>query len=191
MLRLTLLALIALTVACGPTHSERLEAHGGGRYDEVHTWTTEVPDGAGRQRLDVAIEVDPAQLMGWARSDQQYRMILDVRVAHGDTHRDASLMLPVTEMAKVRDEGDTRIMRLRAAGKITETGFRRGESKTAFTWSPSHGQWTLTVRLRTPSGADRKVLRAVRTLLIDVRSGSPEQALNWTYEGVSGGKGPR
>lgn len=165
----TCLILLALAGGCrSTTVLSTLEAQPRGEEDEVLSWDATATCKGPTHLLRASIDTDPANLMGWSRTDVGYRVILDVSVAGpGDTVR-KTVFLPVTEKREVGREGDTIKMAYDAAGTMTDSGFRRGAPLDSVRFVPLPGPHRIDVRLRIPEGGNRRALRVIRTLRVDV-----------------------
>ncbi len=168
----TALATLAGAVACSPAVSiQTLEVRPSGTYGQVLTFTAAAPAAAAEHVVYVGVDVDPAKLMGWAKGNRPYTTSLAAKLTGPDgTAKHATLYLPITEQQEVGREGNTVQVAFLPAGKMLDTGFRRGELKEAFRFSPRPGTWTLTIEMRTANNADQMMIKAIRTLRLDVRT---------------------
>lgn len=177
-------ALALVLVGCGPTfEAATLEARPTGKYAEVLSWSATATESGPTHKVEVEIEIDEAQLMGWARTTMQYNCYLDVRIEQpGKEFVEFMLMFPITEERVVSESKDVIQIAYQAAGEVQPSGFRLVPKKTALTFKPVAGENVLSVHLRTPAGADRQALRAIRTVRMRVLTGKdgPKVLSNWT-----------
>ncbi|MCO4772997.1 MAG: hypothetical protein KDA24_23390 [Deltaproteobacteria bacterium] len=177
---LLLLATLLTLGACkAPPVAATLLARPSGTYGEVISWATQAPPGTPRHRLDVEIEVDEAQLMGWSRSDWQYNMFVDLDVQGAGDVDEQWMKFPVTEEKVIHEDAEVRQIAYKAAGTPQPSGFLRSETLRGLYFKPDGGEVVITAHIRTPQGADRKVLKAVRNVRLLVRSGSDKALTGW------------
>jgi len=181
---LALVAMVALLPGCAPAPVvATLEARPSGKYDEEISWTAQVPPGTGKHAVAVEIEIDGAQLMGWAKTTYAMSMMVDVGWLQGDTlEQELWKTFPVTEEKRLGEEDGVVKIAFLAAGEPLPSGFRKPPSQKALSFSPDPGEATLRVRLRTPNGADRRSLKAVRTVRLLVRSRSDAALTQWVEQ---------
>ena len=179
LLRLLLAGVLLAGPGCGAPVSTTLEQRPTGAYGQVLSWSGEVGEVHKRHRVEVEIEIDAAQLLGWAATTHAYAAFLDVRIeGEGAQAIEEIVPFPVTEEREVgRDENTVQIAYL-AAGTVQPSGFRRSERRRAFSFVPGPGTVTLSAHLRTPSGADRRALRAIRAVRLIV-SGRDGVVTDW------------
>lgn len=167
------LALLALSLLAGcpaPPVVDTLEARPSGRYGEVLSWTATPTADCGTHRVDVQISIDEAQLMGWAKTTHAYSAFIDVDVVGEGLEVDEQWMrFPITEERTVGEDGNTVQIAYLAAGELQPSGYRTPPAQRALTFDPGTKPVTLTAHVRTPAGADRKVLRAIHDVKLMVR----------------------
>ena len=174
-LRLTpilgLLLALFLLAGCGSGVVTTLETRPAGTDGEVVTWISTTDRSGPWHTLRVGIDTDAAKLMGWSRTDVGYRAILDVSVtdAKGKLYR-KPLVVNITERKEVGREGNTVLVSYSAAGVMQETGFGRVPAVDAVRFKPSPGEHRIDVTIRTPSGGNRKSLKAIRAVRVEVVS---------------------
>lgn len=168
---LTILSVLAS--GCTPKHeAARLEARPSGKYAEILSWTANAAEAGPSHRVEVEIEIDEAQLMGWARSSVQYNTYLDVRLEQPGVDRvETMLMFPITEERIISQSKEVIQIAYQAAGTMQPSGFRLVPHKVAFAFKPKPGANTISVHIRTPAGADRQALRGIRTARLRVLTG--------------------
>lgn len=169
-----LLAALLLLLASGCGGSgvvSTLEARPAGSDEEVVSWEATAVAPGPWHTLRVGIDTDAARLMGWSRSDVGYRVILDVSVTDAKGRVDRKpLVLPITEKREVGREGDTILMSYSAAGVMMETGFGRVTPVDAVRFKPSPGGHRIDVTIRIPSGGNRRALKVIRAVRVEVVS---------------------
>lgn len=165
--------LVLFLLGCTPRHeAARLEARPSGKYGEKITWTATAADTGPRHRVELEIEVDEAQLMGWAKTTIQYNAYLDVRVEQpGMEPVEQILLVPITEKRVVREDAEVIQVAYQAAGSMQPSGFRLGTAQLAGSFKPVPGEQHLSVHLRTPAGAERTMLKAIRTVRLRLLTG--------------------
>lgn len=186
-LRLTALPSLLLTLlllaGCSSGIVSTLETRPSGSDEEVVSWTVVADESGPWHTLKVGIDTDAAKLMGWSRTDVGYRVILDVSVtdAKGRVDRKA-LILPITEKREVGREGDTILMSYSAAGVMQDTGFGRVPAVDAVRFKPSPGEHRIDVEIRKPSGGNRRALKVIRTLRVEIVSRTEADGVltDWT-----------
>ncbi len=181
---LVLLGWLLLLSGCGGSGvASTLDVRPTGSDGETLTWTANADATGPWHLLRVGIETDAAKLMGWSRTDVGYRAILDVSVtdAKGRTDREI-LIVPITEKREVGREGDTVLMSYSAAGVMQETGFGRVPAVDAVRFKPSPGEHRIDLQIRTPSGGNRKSLKAIRSVRVEVVSRTEADGVltDWT-----------
>lgn len=184
-IRPLLLALTLLLTGCGSrTTVAPLDQRPSGKEDQVLSWTAHAAGPGPTHAFRLGIDVDEAKLMGWARTNLQTNVLLDLALTGPDTARRAVLLFPITQMRQVGkdEERNTVQMAFLGAGELMESGFRRVPSKDAFTAKPSEGDWTLTVRMRVPNGGNTRALWAVRSVRVDVLANADADGVlrEWT-----------
>ncbi len=174
-LRLPWIALAALfLLGCSPKHeAARLDARPSGKYGETITWLATAADAGPRHRVEVELELDEAQLMGWAKTNIQYQAYLDVRIEQpGEEPVEQMLLMPITEERRISESKEVIQIAYLVAGEQLPNGFRLVTSEfPAFSFKPVPGEQKLSVHLRTPAGAERKMLRAIRTVRLRIMTG--------------------
>jgi hypothetical protein len=178
-----LLAVGALLAGCpaGPTVAT-LEARPTGTYGEVLSWTAQAPTSGGpRHTVTVEIEIDEAQLM-WAKTTFAYSAFVDVGVTGAGNVEEQWMQFPITEERRLGEDDGVITIAYLAAGTPLPSGFRRSETKRALSFKPQGGPVTLTAHLRTPDGADRKALKAIRTVRLQLHSGSRRALTDWVEQ---------
>ncbi|HCP48190.1 MAG TPA: hypothetical protein DIU15_19280 [Deltaproteobacteria bacterium] len=124
-----------------------------------------------RHRIRISLDIDPAKLMGWARTSLQYRVLADVRFhpPKGEV-RTRTLVIPITEARKIGEDPNTGTIRMAhgAAGTPLENGFRRTEPMEAYSVWPKAGDHKISVRMRIEKGANRNALKTIRALRVEV-----------------------
>lgn len=181
---IALLLLALVTVGCSPGPVvATLEARPSGTYGEVMSWTANAPPGTARHSIDVEIEIDPAQMMIGFRSDWQYNVMLDVDVEGAGNVEERWMTFPVTE-EKVKFEDETvRQIAYEPVGNPLPTGFHKSGPRTGeVDFKPAGGPLTVTAHIRTPDGADRRVLKAIRTVRLLVRGKGDRVLTEWTEQ---------
>lgn len=177
-------ALLTLLIlpACKPAPvAAILEARPSGSYGEELSWTSTQSSNA-RHRVDVEIEIDAAQLLGWAKTTFSYSAFIDISVQGGGNVDEQWKNFKITEERVLgEDEGVIKIAYL-AAGDLQESGFRKPASQRALTFKARGEDVTLVAHIRTPQGADRKILRAIRMVRLIVRSGSDDALTGWVEQ---------
>jgi len=172
---LSLLALAGMTLSllsCAPrTPVATLEVRPAGKVGEVLGWTAMATRNGPRHRIRISVDIDPAKLLGWARTSLQYRVLADVRFhpSEGEV-RTRTLVVPITEARKIGEDPKTGAIRMAhsAAGRVLENGFRRTEPIEAYSVWPKAGNQKISVRMRIEKGANRNALKAVRALRVEV-----------------------
>ena len=164
-------ALLLAIAACSPPVSiQELKTRPSGTYAQVLTFRATALEPGPEHVLNVSIDVDPAKLMGWAKTNRAYTTGLAAKLVgpEGTEAKHATLYLPITEQREVGREGNVTQVAYLAAGAPMKNGFRRGAAREAFRFSPAPGQWALTIEMRTVNNADRMMIKAIRTLHLDV-----------------------
>jgi hypothetical protein len=167
---LTLFAAVSLlaVAGCSGEPVTVLEVNPRGVPDEVVSWETTAQSKGPVHLVRVGYDTDPARLMGWSRTDVGYNALLDVSVTGPEGTVSETLLMPLTEKRQVGQEGNTMLMAFGAAGIMQETGFRRVASVDAVRFKPVPGDHRIDVRLRVHTGGNRKSLKVLRTLRVEV-----------------------
>ena len=167
------LVVAALMMGCTPKHeAASLEARPTGKYAEILSWTATATATGPRHRVEVEIEIDEAQLMGWARTSVQYNAFLDVRLEQpGVEPVETMLLFPITQERTISETAEVIQIAYQAAGVMQPSGFRLVPKAFALSFKPVAGDTTLSVHLRTPAGADRMALKAIRSVRLRVLTG--------------------
>ena len=184
----TALALIIFLLAlggCGSSVVTTLEESPRGRNNEVRGWTTTVTETGPRHKVRLIVDLDPAKYMGWARTNIQYRVVLDVRIEGPDGLSDERiLIIPVSEARQVGEDKKRNTIRLAygPAGKALANGFRRLEPFELMWFKPVPGEYKLTIRLRVMTGSNRNALWTLRFLRVELlsREGAKGLLTDWT-----------
>ena len=166
-----LLCVGLLLAACSPPVSiQSLPTTPSGKYAEVLTFRATATAPGPEHVVTVAADIDPAKLMGWSKTNRAYTAGLAAKLVgpEGFAPRHATLYIPITDQQEVGREGNVTQVAFLPAGSPMENGFRRGEPREAFRFEPTPGEWLLTIEMRTVNNADRNMLKAIRTLHIDV-----------------------
>lgn len=175
---MALLLAMGVLAGCNPGPVvATLEARPSGKYGEEIRWTS-AGSPAGSHKVEVEIEVDEAQLMMFEKP-YSVSMFVDVDVEGAGEVDEVWLNFPVTEERVMSEDESTRRIAYKAAGTLQESGFRKSVTKKAFGFSPAGGPVTLVAHIRTPQGADRHALKAVRTVRLVVRSRNDGAATEW------------
>ncbi len=175
---LVLVLTLTLLAGCGaPPVVATLEARPSGKYGEEIRWTSARAP-AGSHQVEVEIEVDEAQLMMFEKP-YAVSMFVDVDVEGAGEVDEVWLNFPVTAERVISEDQTTRRITYKTAGTLQESGFRKSETKKAFGFTSEGGPVTLVAHIRTPQGADRHALKAVRTVRLVVRSRSKDAATDW------------
>ena len=176
------LLVLLLLPGCGSAPvAATLEARPSGTYGEEISWTSSKSSTA-RHTVDVEIEIDEAQLLGWAKTTFSYSAFIDVSVQGGGNVDEQWKNFKITEERVLgEDEGVIKVAFL-AAGELQESGFRKPESQRALSFKARGDDVTLVAHIRTPQGADRKALRAIRVVRLIVRSGAKDSLTDWTEQ---------
>lgn len=171
---LTLTACLLVLTSCGPApvHSS-LEALTSAQDDERFAWTATAAQGAGAHRVWVALENNPAKLLGWSRNDRTYKALVDIRVtAPGGEVSESTVTLPITELQTIGKsaDGSTEFLSPVTAGTPIENGMFLGTALPSVSFRPSPGDWLLEATVRAPPNSDRRGLRVIRAVHLEVRS---------------------
>ena len=183
--RFSLALMLGLLVGCSSDVVTSLEQQPKGRNHEVRGWTTTATESGPRHKVRLTVDLDPAKYMGWARTNTQYRVVLDVVLKGPNGLSDERvLMIPVSETRKVGEDKARNRIRLAygPAGKLLPNGFRRLEPFELMSFKPMPGQYKLTIHMRVLPGAHRNALWTLRHLRIDLlsREGSEGLLTDWT-----------
>lgn len=182
---LLLFAVLLALCGCGRSVITTLEQSPKGRNNEVRGWTTTATESGPRHKVRLIVDLDPAKYMGWARTNVQYRVVLDVRVEGPNGLADERiLIIPVSEARQVGEDKKRNKIRLAygPAGKALPNGFRRLEPFELMWFKPVPGEFKLTIRLRVMSGANRNALWTLRFLRLELVSSEGAEGLltDWT-----------
>ncbi len=166
----TMSLMLLFLLGCTPKHeAARLEARPSGKYGEKITWVSTATVPGPRHRVDLEVEIDEAQLMGWSKTNIQYNAYLDVRIEQpGREPVEQILLVPVTERRVISESKEVIQVAYQAAGVMQPSGFRLVQAQTALDFKPVPGEQQLSVHLRTPAGAERMMLKAIRTVRLKV-----------------------
>jgi len=180
-----IIAVLLALAGCSKSVVTTLEQAPRGRNNEVRGWTATATEAGPRHRVRLTIDLDPAKYMGWARTNVQYRVFLDVRLESPDGEvKERNLIIPVSEARKVGEDKERNIVRIAygPAGKQLPNGFRRLEPIKLMSFKPVPGEYKLTIRLRVAPGAHRNALWTLRFLRIDLLSREESDGLltDWT-----------
>lgn len=180
-----ILLLLLLSGGCSSSVVTSLEQRPKGRNHEVRGWTTTATESGPRHKLRLTVDLDPAKYMGWARTNIQYRVLLDVLLEGPNGLSDERvLIIPISETHQVGEDKSRNRIRLAygPAGKLLPNGFRRLEPFGLMSFKPTAGEYKLTIRLRVMTGANRNALWTLRHLRVDILSkeGSDGLLTNWT-----------
>ncbi len=170
-IRPLLIALTLLLASCGSRSTVApLDQRPAGKVDEVLSWQAHATGSGPTHAFRFGIDIDEAKMMGWSRTDQQTRVMLDVSLVGPETEKRAALTFALTAMQQVGEdkERNTVQMAFLPAGELMKSGFRRLPSKDAFQAKPTEGDWTLRVRMRVPHGGNTRALWTVRSVRVDV-----------------------
>lgn len=184
---LAALTLTLLTGCLGTDPVATLDQRPTGLVDEVLTWTVDAVSDGPRHTLAVGIDVDEAQLMGWARTDRPYGTLLYVTLTGpGDVRERAMIRMPVTEQRQIGEDKDANTVQVAylAAGDVLPSGFRRVPAEHAFTFVPAPGRWELTAKLAVPPAGEKKALKGIRAVRMELTSRAGKKGLlsQWTEE---------
>lgn len=182
---LVLVGLAGVLSALGCTPKgvvQELSVKPSGTYAEVLTFEATAADGGPEHVLSIGIDIDPAKLMGWAKSNRGYTTGLAAKLVGPDLEaKHATLYLPVTEQKEVGREGNTIQVAFVPAGTQQSDGMKRVAAKEAFRFRPAPGTWTLTLEMRTANNADQMMMKAVRAVRLEVVGPEDGSALaSWT-----------
>ena len=166
------MGVVAGPTGCAPVPVQTVEARPSGEYAQVLTFNAVAIEKGSRHVLRVGIDVDPAQLMGWAKPNRAYTVGLDAKLDGPGlgTTQHATLYLPITEQQELSRNEQTGVVQVAylAAGEQLPNGFKRGALRDAFRFTPLPGEYTLTVEMRTVNNADKRMIKAIRNLRIEV-----------------------
>jgi hypothetical protein len=184
---LAALTLLILTGCAGSDTVSTLTQRPTGVQDEVLSWSIDVQRPGPRHTVFFGVDIDEAQLMGWARTDRPYGTLLYVSLTAPDgTKQNASVRMPVTEARQIGEnkEANTVQVAFLAAGEMLPSGFRRVPAERAFSFKPQPGTYELAVHLQVPPGGEKKALRGLRAVRAEVRSreGAPGVLTAWTEQ---------
>jgi len=180
-----LIVLLLLLCGCSQSVVTSFEQSPKGRNNEVRGWTTTATENGPRHKVRLTVDLDPAKYMGWARTNIQYRIVLDVRLEgpNGDA-QERTLVIPVTEARQVGEDKARNRIRLAygPAGKLLPNGFHRLEPFELMSFKPVPGVFKLTVRMRVMTGANRNALWTLRYLRVELLSSEGAAGLltDWT-----------
>ena len=180
-----LFVLLLLSCSCNTSVVSSLEQRPQGRNHEVRGWTTTATESGPRHKLRLTVDLDPAKYMGWARTNIQYRVLLDVLHEGPDGLSDERvLIIPISEARQVGEDKSRNRIRLAygPAGELLPNGFRRLEPFELMSFKPTPGEYKLTIRLRVLTGSNRNALWTLRHLRVDILSREDSEGLltNWT-----------
>ncbi len=156
-----------------------------GREGEVLSWEATTAAAGPRHNVRLGFETDAAQLMGWAKTSLRYRVLVDLWV-EGPQGKVAqkTLTVAVTERRQVGEDKVNNSVQFayKAAGILQESGFRDVAPVDAFGFTPGPGRWTLHARMRIPDGGNRKAIRVIRNLKVEIRAraGNGGSLSEWT-----------
>jgi hypothetical protein len=169
-----MLGLLTASWGCGPSPIvDHLEVRTSGTNKEAFRWTLEDSQARGKHQIFVAIENDPAKLMGLDAGARTYRAALSLRLEGPDRDPvEAMLALPISEMRPVGESADRRTSFIapRVSGEALPNGMFRTEPVWAFSFDAAPGEWTLQASLMAPYNTDRRGLQVIRRLHIETRS---------------------
>lgn len=179
----TLVGCVLILAGCSPPIAvQTLEVRPSGVYAQVLTFTATATAKGPEHVLQVLVDIDPAKLMGWAKTNRAYTAGLSAKlVGPKGEPRHSTLYIPITDQQEVGREGNTVQVAFLPAGRALENGFKRGEPKEAFRVEPVPGTYTLTIEMRTVNNADQRMIKAIRNVRLEVLGPSdPAKALaNW------------
>jgi len=168
------LALITASWGCGPSPIvDHLEVATSGTNKEAFRWTLDDSQARGKHQVFVAIENDPAKLMGLNAGARTYRAALSLRLeGPGREPVEAMLALPISEMRPAGESADgrTSFIAPKVSGEALPNGMFRTEPIWAFSFDAAPGEWTLQASLMAPYNTDRRGLQVIRRLHIETRS---------------------
>ncbi len=181
------LTLLILTGCFGSDAVATLEQRPTGVEDELLSWTSDGHGAGPRHTVMLGVDIDEAQLMGWARTDRPYGALLFVTLTlPAGTEQYASVRVPVTEQRQLSEDKEANTVQIAylAAGDMQPSGFRRVPIQRAVSFKPSVGPHSLSVRLRVPPGGEKKALRGIRTVRVEMQSreGADGLLTAWTAE---------
>ena len=189
MIRLTLLTLtLTLLTACsGSDVVATLEQRPTGVENELLSWTIEGRGAGPRHTVFLGVDIDEAQLMGWARTDRPYGAMLYATLTAPDgTEQWASVRVPVTEQHQIGEDEEANTVQIAylAAGAPLPNGYRRVPTVRAFSFKPAAGTHTLSVKLMAPKGGEKKALKGLHTVRAELQSRGGAEGLltGWTAQ---------
>jgi hypothetical protein len=168
------LGLLTASWGCGPSPVvDHLEVRTSGANKEAFRWTLEDSQARGKHQIFVAIENDPAKLMGLDAGARTYRAALSLRLEGPEREPvEAMLALPISEMRPVRQSADgrTSFIAPKVSGEALPNGMFRTEPVWVLSFDAAPGEWTLEASLMAPYNTDRRGLQVIRGLHIETRS---------------------
>ncbi len=177
---LSWLLLLGLSACGNPSVVTTLEQSPKGRNNELRGWSATASEHGPRHKVRLTVVLDPAKYMGWARTNIQYRVVLDVRLlAPGGEARERTLVIPISEARQVGEDKANNRIRLAygPAGTLQPNGFHLLEPFDLMSFKPSPGEYKLTIRMRVMTGANRNALWALRHLQVELLSKEGAQGL--------------
>lgn len=168
------LGLITASWGCGPSPIvDHLEVRTSGTNKEVFRWTLKDSQARGKHQIFVAIDNDPAKLMGLDAGARTYRVALSLRLEGPNREPiETMLALPISEMRPVGESADgrTSFIAPKVSGEALPNGMFRTEPVWALSFDAAPGEWTLQASLMAPYNTDRRPLQVIRRLHIETRS---------------------
>ncbi len=182
---LPLLTLLLLAGCFGTDPLCTLSQRPQGVEDEVLGWTIEAHRGGPRHTVHLGVDIDEAQLMGWAATGRPYGALLYATLTAPDGEQTkATIRMPVTEARQIGEDREANTVQIAflAAGEVLPTGFRRVPAERAFSFVPTPGTWRLTVRLKVPPSGEKKALRGIRAVRAELtgRAASDGSLTAWS-----------
>lgn len=177
LLTIVLTAAVLLSFfGCSPNAVvDRLDVRTGGVNKELFRWSLVDSAARGNHQVFVALENDPAKLMGLDAGARTYRAAVSLRLVGPDGEAiEKMLAVPISEMRPTGESADGRtgFIAPQVSGEPQPNGMFRTEPKWAFSFKASPGEWTLEASLMAPYNTDQRGLHVIRQLLIEMRSRS-------------------
>ncbi len=169
-------ALSLALCGCSPNAVvDHLEVGTSGVNKELFRWKLVDSEARGKHQVFVALENDPAKLMGLDAGARTYRAAVTLRLERPDGEAiEKMLGIPISEMKPNGESADgrTSFIAPQVSGEPQPNGMFRTEPTWAFSFDAAPGDWTLEASLMAPYNTDRRGLRVIRQLLIETRSRS-------------------
>jgi hypothetical protein len=179
-------ALLLSFSGCSPNVVvDHLEVGTSGVNKESFRWKLSDSEARGKHQVFVALENDPAKLMGLDAGARTYRAAVSLRLKKTNGEAiEKMLAIPISEMRSAGESADgrTSFIAPKVSGEPQPNGMFRTEPTWAFSFDASPGDWTLEASLMAPYNTDRRGLLVIRQLLIETRSRSNEgeELTGWT-----------